>query len=179
MDHTRAPVLEALVKYRERGGVSYGPPGHKQGRGIDPAVLDVVGRDVFASDVVMLNGLDDRRQSQGILTDAQRLMADAVHAEQAFFSTCGSSLSVKSTVMAVAGPGEKILLSRDAHKSVVSGFLISVATRAALVLPHGTSATRQPALYAVSGDLAAVVRNVAAETTGSGPNGVRTPPLSG
>jgi hypothetical protein len=106
-------------------------------------------------------------------------MADAVHAEQAFFSTCGSSLSVKSTVMAVAGPGEKILLSRDAHKSVVSGFLISVATRAALVLRHGTSATRQPALSAVSGDLAAVVRNVAAETTGSGPNGVRTPPLSG
>jgi arginine/lysine/ornithine decarboxylase len=51
-----------------------------------------------------------------------------VHAEQAFFSTCGSSLSVKSAMIAVAGPGEKILLSRNAHKSVVSGFLLGGQT---------------------------------------------------
>src|SRR5947208_7259897 len=52
-------------------------------------------------------------------------MADAVGAETAFFSTCGSSLSVKSAMMAVAGPGEKILISRNAHKSVVSSLILS------------------------------------------------------
>ena len=52
-------------------------------------------------------------------------MADAVHAEHAFFSTCGSSLSVKSAMLAVAGPGEKLLVSRNAHKSVVSGVVIN------------------------------------------------------
>jgi hypothetical protein len=40
-------------------------------------------------------GLEDRRQAQGILEQAQELMADAIGAEEAFFSTCGSSLSVK------------------------------------------------------------------------------------
>ena len=30
-------------------------------------------------------------------------MADAVGADQAFFSTCGSSLSVKAAMLAVAG----------------------------------------------------------------------------
>ena len=44
----------------------HGPPGHKQGRGVDPRVLEVVGADVFASDVLTLNGLDDRRESQGV-----------------------------------------------------------------------------------------------------------------
>src|SRR3954463_8047075 len=125
MDHSRAPVLEALQEFRRRGDVVYGPPGHKQGRGVDPRVLEVVGRDVFASDVLSLNGLDDRRQSQGILSQAQELMADAVHAQKAFFSTCGSSLSVKTAIMSVAGPGEKLLVSRNAHKSVVSGLIIS------------------------------------------------------
>ncbi|MER0449656.1 ornithine decarboxylase [Streptomyces sp. Edi4] len=125
MDHSRAPVLEALQEFRRRGDVAYGPPGHKQGRGVDPRVADVVGLDVFRSDVLALNGLDDRRQSQGVLSQAQELMADAVGAEQAFFSTCGSSLSVKTAMLAVAGPGEKLLLSRNAHKSVIAAVVVN------------------------------------------------------
>ncbi|MET9506605.1 ornithine decarboxylase [Streptomyces sp. NPDC006622] len=125
MDHSRVPVLEALQKFRLRGDVSYGPPGHRQGRGVDPRVAEIVGLDVFRSDVLSLNGLDDRRQSQGVLSQAQELMADAVGAEQAFFSTCGSSLSVKTAMLAVAGPGEKLLLSRNAHKSVVAAVVVN------------------------------------------------------
>ncbi|MBB4895868.1 hypothetical protein FHS39_004949 [Streptomyces olivoverticillatus] len=63
-----------------------------------------------------MKGLDDRRMAHGVLEHAQRLMADAVHAEHAFFSTCGSSLSVKSAMPAVAGPHEKLLVARNAHK---------------------------------------------------------------
>jgi arginine/lysine/ornithine decarboxylase len=125
MDHSRAPVLEALQEFRRRGDVVFGPPGHKQGRGTDPRVADVLGLDVFRSDVLGLNGLDDRRQSQGVLEQAQELMADAVGAERAFFSTCGSSLSVKTAMLAVAGPGEKLLLSRNAHKSVIAAVIIN------------------------------------------------------
>ncbi|QTE02797.1 aminotransferase class I/II-fold pyridoxal phosphate-dependent enzyme [Streptomyces cyanogenus] len=125
MDHSRVPVLEALQEFRRRGDVAYGPPGHKQGRGADPRVAEIVGMDVFRSDVLSLNGLDDRRQSQGVLQQAEELMADAVGAEHAFFSTCGSSLSVKTAMCSVAGPGEKLLLSRNAHKSVISAVIIN------------------------------------------------------
>ena len=125
MDHSRVPVLEALQEFRRRGDVVYGPPGHKQGRGADPRVVDIVGEGVFASDVLSLNGLDDRRESQGILTQAEELMADAVGAERAFFSTCGSSLSVKTAMLAVAGPREKLLVSRNAHKSVVAAVIVN------------------------------------------------------
>src|SRR3954462_1538332 len=125
MDHSRAPVLEALEEFRRRSDVVYGPPGHKQGRGADPRVLEIVGPGVFASDVLSLNGLDDRRESQGVTTQAEDLMADAVRADKAFSSTCGSSLSVKTAMISVAGPHEKLLVSRNAHKSVVAGLIIS------------------------------------------------------
>jgi arginine decarboxylase len=128
MDHSRAPVLDALSEFRHRGDVAFGPPGHRQGRGVDQRVLTILGEGVFASDVLAMNGLDDRRNSRGILEKAQELMADAVGAEHAFFSTCGSSLSVKSAMLAVAGPGEKLLISRNAHKSVVSGVIINGTT---------------------------------------------------
>src|SRR3954465_14116821 len=125
MDHSRAPVLEALEEFRRRRDVVYGPPGHKRGRGPAPGVLEIGGRGFFASDVLSLNGLDDRRESQGVTTQAEDLMADAVHADKASFSTCGSWLWVKSAMISVAGPGEKLLVSRNAHKSVVAALIIS------------------------------------------------------
>ncbi|MFC4907011.1 aminotransferase class I/II-fold pyridoxal phosphate-dependent enzyme [Actinomadura gamaensis] len=125
MDHSKAPVLEALAAYHRRGDVPFTPPGHKQGRGADPRAREVLGDAVYRSDVLAISGLDDRRSTHGILAEAQKLMADAVHADHTFFSTCGSSLSVKSAMLSVAGPGEKLLVGRDAHKSVVSGLILS------------------------------------------------------
>ncbi|MEV0680766.1 ornithine decarboxylase [Actinosynnema sp. NPDC050436] len=125
MDHSETPVLDALQQFRERGYVPFNPPGHRQGRGVDPRVLDVVGADVFAADVITPNGLDDRRTTGRVLERAQELMADAVNADHAFFSTCGSSLSVKSAMLAVAGPHEKLIVPRHAHKSVISALILS------------------------------------------------------
>jgi lysine decarboxylase len=85
----------------------------------------VLGAEVFRSDVLATGGLDDRRSSKRVLERAQALMADAVGAEHAFFSTCGSSLSVKSAMMAVAAPGETMLIGRDAHKSVIAGLALT------------------------------------------------------
>lgn len=125
MDHSKAPVLEALQAFHELGLTPFNPPGHRQGRGADPRVLEVVGEAVFASDVISVNGLDDRLMREGVIEQAQQLMADAVDADQAFFSTCGSSLSVKSAMLSVAGPHEKIIIPRHVHKSVVAGLILS------------------------------------------------------
>ncbi|MGW2386945.1 aminotransferase class I/II-fold pyridoxal phosphate-dependent enzyme [Streptomyces sp. NPDC001658] len=124
-DHTSAPVLEALADYHRQGRLTFAPPGHKQARGADPAVREVLGDAVFLGDVLASGGLDDRLTRGRVLERAQDLMADAVHAEHTFFTTCGSSLSVKAAMLAVAGPHEKLLIGRDAHKSVVAGLILS------------------------------------------------------
>ncbi|WP_432020197.1 aminotransferase class I/II-fold pyridoxal phosphate-dependent enzyme [Streptomyces sp. 1222.5] len=125
VDHTRAPVLEALVEYRRTRQTSFTPPGHKQARGADPAVREILGDAVFLGDVLASGGLDDRLTRGRALERAEKLMADAVHAEHTFFTTCGSSLSVKAAMLAVAGPHERLLIGRDAHKSVVSGLVLA------------------------------------------------------
>ena len=56
----------------------------------------VLGNEPFRSDVLASAGLDDRLSGHGYLSRAEQLMAEAVGARQAFFSTCGSSLSVKA-----------------------------------------------------------------------------------
>ena len=125
MDQLRAPLLEALADYHRLDRYGFTPPGHRQGRGADPRVTEVMGRVPFRDDVLVSAGLDDRSSSGGYLKQAERLMADAVGAEHAFFSTCGSSLSVKAAMLAVAGHEGDLLLGRDAHKSVVAGLIFS------------------------------------------------------
>ncbi|MBF6301363.1 ornithine decarboxylase [Nocardia amamiensis] len=126
MDHSRAPLLEALADYHRLGRYGFTPPGHRQGRGTDARVLEVIGRDAFGSDVLANAGLDDRLSRHGYLARAEALMADAVRAETAFFSTCGSSLSVKAAMMAVAGGHDGgLLVPRDSHKSIVAGLIFS------------------------------------------------------
>ena len=124
MNHDEAPVLGALAEHRASGRYGYTPPGHRQGRGADPRVVEVLG-DAMANDVLATSGLDDRSSSNGYLKKAQNLMADAVGAEHAFFSTCGSSLSVKASILAVTRGEGEILMGRDAHKSVISGLVLS------------------------------------------------------
>jgi lysine decarboxylase len=134
MDQSEAPILDALVDYRKSNRYGYTPPGHRQGRGADDRVLAVLGHDPFHDDILASGGLDDRRTSNKYLKRAEDLMAEAVGAELAFFSTCGSSLSVKAAMMAVAGrAGDSagangdgsLLVPRDSHKSVVAGLIFS------------------------------------------------------
>ncbi|MFS0865877.1 aminotransferase class I/II-fold pyridoxal phosphate-dependent enzyme [Microbacterium sp. 179-B 1A2 NHS] len=125
MDQSRAPILEALAEHRRLGRYGFTPPGHRQGRGVDRETLDVLGADAFRNDLVAASGLDDRSSSGGILQEAEDLMADAVGAGKAFFSTCGSSLSVKAAMLAVTRGRGEILIGRDSHKSVTAGLVLS------------------------------------------------------
>src|SRR4051794_2866680 len=100
MDQSKAPILEGIQEHRSSGRYGFTPPAHRQGRGVDPRVIEVLGEGVFASDLVSNSGLDDRTASNGYVSEAQSLMAEAVGAEQVIFSTCGSSLAVKAAILA-------------------------------------------------------------------------------
>ncbi|MEU0784628.1 aminotransferase class I/II-fold pyridoxal phosphate-dependent enzyme [Streptomyces sp. NPDC006173] len=125
LNHDEAPVLDALARYHDADELGFTPPGHKQARGADPRARAVLGDALFFGDVLANGGLDDRLARGGVLERAEDLMADAVHAEHTFFSTCGSSLSVKAAMLVVTSPGNRLLVGRDAHKSVIAGLILS------------------------------------------------------
>jgi lysine decarboxylase len=126
MDQSEAPILDALVDYRKANRYGFTPPGHRQGRGTDDRVLSVLGREPFHDDLLATGGLDDHHNGGKVLKRAEKLMAEAVDADVAFFSTCGSSLSVKAAMMAVAGGHEGgLLVCRHSHKSIVAGLIFS------------------------------------------------------
>src|SRR5215207_3556894 len=67
------------------------------------------------------------RTRTGFLSHAYDLAADAFAAEEALFSTNGSTLSIQTAVVAVTHPGEQVAVARNVHKSVISGLILSGA----------------------------------------------------
>src|SRR3954471_16037311 len=118
MDHDRTPVLQAIDQYRRDDNYSFSLPGHRFGRGIDDRTAAVLSRGAFEADVVT---------AKSAVPDAEKLYADAVGARHAVFTTCGSSISIHTAMLTVTGPGQKILVDRNVHKSVVASLILSGA----------------------------------------------------
>ncbi|WP_433306202.1 aminotransferase class I/II-fold pyridoxal phosphate-dependent enzyme [Actinoplanes sp. CA-030573] len=116
MDHDKTPVLEAIDQYRRGEYYTFALPGHRFGRGLDNRTAAVLSRSTFESDVIM---------AKQAVSEAEELMADAVGAKQAVFATCGSSISIHVAILTVTGPGRKILVDRNVHKSVVASLILA------------------------------------------------------
>jgi arginine decarboxylase len=127
LDQACAPMLEALDAYRRSDPASFSIPAHKSGRSLDEETLAIVGDGPYRDDAPAHKGLDDRADSYGIMSHAHDLAAAAFGAEEAMFSTNGSTLSVQIAVVASTHPGQRVAVARNVHKSVVSGLVLSGA----------------------------------------------------
>src|SRR3954465_6549115 len=127
LDQSQAPLLEALQAYHQSDAVSFSIPAHKEGRALDDETREILGEGPYRADAPAHKGLDDRVSTYKVQTLAQQLAADAFGADQALFSTNGSTLSVQIAVMAATHPGQEVAVARNVHKSVISGLILSGA----------------------------------------------------
>lgn len=148
VDQTYAPLVEAVHAYREDDILPFTVPGHKRGRGVATDGDAGLGRQAFRDDIPLAGGADDLQMTRDVLARAERLAADAFGAYHSFFGVGGSSLSNQIALLSVAGPGDEIVVARNAHKSTHAAVILSGARPvyahprydAALEVAHGVTA---------------------------------------
>ncbi|MGB8687484.1 MAG: aminotransferase class I/II-fold pyridoxal phosphate-dependent enzyme [Microcoleus sp.] len=124
---TKTPLLDAL---RDRTNQPHSPfyaPGHKGGQGISQLLVDLLGAQVFRSDLPELPELDNLFNPEGVIAEAQNLAAEAFGAEHTRFLANGSTCGIIAAIVATCGPGDKIILPRNIHSSAISGLILSGA----------------------------------------------------
>ncbi|WP_062048473.1 aminotransferase class I/II-fold pyridoxal phosphate-dependent enzyme [Bacillus sp. JCM 19034] len=122
------PLFTGVRKHAEKQPIQFHIPGHKQGAGMDPEFKQFIGENALAIDLINIAPLDDLHHPSGIIKDAQELAADAFGADHTFFSVQGTSGAIMTMIMAVCGPGDKIIVPRNVHKSIMSAIIFSGAT---------------------------------------------------
>jgi lysine decarboxylase len=121
------PLFTGLLNHAKKNPIQFHIPGHKKGAGIDPEFREFIGENALSIDLINIGPLDDLHQPKGMIKEAQDLAAKAFGADHTFFSVQGTSGAIMTMVMAVCGPGEKIIVPRNVHKSVMSAIVFSGA----------------------------------------------------
>lgn len=114
------------MEYQRQNTLSFHVPGHKHGVGL-PQLVQIWGKTVFEHDLTLMPDLDNIYKPSGIIAEAQQLAAEAFLAEHAFFMVSGTTSAIQGMLMAALRPGDKVILPRNVHKSIVSGLILSGA----------------------------------------------------
>jgi lysine decarboxylase len=116
-----APLLDAYLSYFESERTAFTIPGHKQkAHRLDEGLGAVVD-----SDTPLYGGLDEIKLTHGTLKKAEALAASLWGADYARFSTGGSTHANQAIILALGKPGDKIAITRTAHRSVLSALVLT------------------------------------------------------
>ena len=119
----RAPIYEALQEFRKMRVVPFDVPGHKRGRG-NPELAMLLGDRCVNMDVNSMKPLDNLCHPVSVIREAEELAAEAFGAAHAFLMVGGTTSAVQSMILTVAKRGEKIILPRNVHRSVMGAMVL-------------------------------------------------------
>ena len=122
----KMPFVEALESYKEQHFVPFHTPGHKIGVEAPQLLKNWMGP-ALPYDLGVMYALDDLHEPERELKEAQDLTAELYGADCCWFSINGTTALIEAMIMGTVGPDETIIIPREAHRSVISGLVLSGA----------------------------------------------------
>jgi len=120
------PFFTKLKEYGLSDTTSFDVPGHKLGK-VKNDLQDFIGQNTYLLDSNAPIGLDHLSRPTGVIKEAEALMADACHADKAYFLTNGTTIGIIAMIMSACSANDKIILPRNVHKSVINALILSGA----------------------------------------------------
>jgi arginine decarboxylase len=127
-DQHDTPYLDAALRYRKAGFTPFHTPGHKLGKGAPAELRELLGDACLDADIAMAGGVEDTRESTQLIRLAEDYAAEAWGADRTWFLVNGSSSGVHALMLTLCGPGDTVIVPRNAHKSLLGGLIFTGAT---------------------------------------------------
>lgn len=103
-------LLEKLMQYGESDYYPFHMPGHKRAGIMFP--------NPYKIDITEIDGFDNLHHPEGILLRAQKQAGRLYGSKKTYYLVNGSTCGILAAISAGTKRGEKILIARNAHKSV-------------------------------------------------------------
>lgn len=121
--HSKTPLIDAMLAYGQTSRLRFHVPGHNgqhlaklQAQGILPDAL-------FQYDYTELEGLDVLSEPESCLLQSQEEAAKTFGVGHSFYLVNGASVGIMAAMLSLLSPGDKVLLPRNIHRSVISGLV--------------------------------------------------------
>ena len=122
-DQNKVPLLEALEQMKHERLVPFDVPGHKHGKG-NPQLTEFLGEQCLSVDVNSMKPLDNLCHPVSVIKEAEELAAEAFGAAYAFFMVGGTTSAVQAMILSSVKSGDKIILPRNVHQSVINALVL-------------------------------------------------------
>ena len=122
-DHTRMPIVEGMQWYQQNDFASFSTPGHRLGAGAHPSLIDLFGKRAWEMDIPVSGGATDVHFKTDVVQEAERLGADAWGSDYCHFLVNGSSAGNLAFFLAQLSPGDRVIIARDIHKSLMTALI--------------------------------------------------------
>ena len=121
----RLPLLEEVLKYHKEKNLILSMPGNKSGIGF---LRDDIGKEFVNSmgflDITEVGNLDNFHHPEGVIKEAQELLANLYKVDRAYFLVNGSSSGNLASVFAAFNEGDEVLVERNCHKSIYNALIL-------------------------------------------------------
>lgn len=126
MNQHHIPIYQTLKRLSETNPVSFHVPGHKNGA-VFPAYAQGHFNAILKLDMTEIPGLDDLHAPTETIAEAEGLAAEFFQADHTFFLVGGSTAGNLAMILATCKAGEKVIVQRNSHKSIMNGLELSGA----------------------------------------------------
>lgn len=124
----KAPIVEALKTAYDNPTYQFHIPGHTKGLGTLPSFRNLLGRKALSVDTTdEFDNLGTLTPATGPIKEAQELAAKAFGAKKTFFLLNGSTIGNLAIAMGLTKSGQKVIVNRNCHRSILTGLIISGA----------------------------------------------------
>lgn len=121
----KAPLLEELLKYHKEENLILSMPGNKSGKAF---LRDSLGKSFKESlgslDITEVDPLDNLHCPEGVIKEAEDLLAKTYNVKKAYFLVNGSSSGNLASIFTAFNEGDEVLVERNCHKSIYNGLIL-------------------------------------------------------
>ncbi len=125
-----SPIIDKFNEFNKSFSRSFHMPGHKSKKEFIPD-------DLFSFDITEIYGFDNLHNPTGIIEQSEKFCARLFGSDRCFYLVNGSTSGIMAAIASVVNPGDKILVSRNCHKSVYNALVLS-HTIPVYAVPEGT-----------------------------------------
>ena len=119
-----APIIDKLLQLNRQNMVSFHVPGHKNGRIYNKFPYKNFKDILYKLDTTEIPGTDNLHNAREIIEKSQQKASEAFGSEETFFLVNGSTSGIYSMIMSATSPGDKILVDRNCHQSVINACIL-------------------------------------------------------
>lgn len=123
-----APIVDAIKYAVDNPTYQFHIPGHTKGIGVYPEFRNLIGKKALLVDTTdEFDNLGTLHPATGPIKEALDFAAKAFGAKKTFFLLNGSTVGNMALAMSLTRKGQKVIVNRNCHRSILTGLIFSGA----------------------------------------------------